>query len=228
MPLDAIPLDLTAVEQRVLGVLIEKGYTTPERYPLTLNAAVDACNQKSCREPVLDLDEATVLDALENLRDRKLVVRIRPADSRADRYRQCARDIYGIDDREASILAELLLRGPQTDGELRQRASRMIPTDRLEETRASLDGLRVRMPALVRRLSPEGRTRGVVYAHALGPQAEAEGEGDAGPRVLEARPAADIAGDEPTAELVKLREEVEALRERVARIEARLADDAEA
>jgi uncharacterized protein YceH (UPF0502 family) len=227
--------ELSPIEQRVLGVLIEKGYTTPEQYPLTLNATVVACNQKSCRDPILELDEVEVLETLDDLREKKLVVRIRPTGSRTDRYRHCALEELELSNRACAVLAELLLRGPQTDGELRQRANRMLPIENLAQLQEILADLRSRTPPLVRRLSPEGQRRGVRFCHALypagsAPSAEPIFAPPEGSRAEAIRPAGVIpAARPPEGDLAdaidSLRSELEELRVRVERIESRLAGE---
>lgn len=129
--------DLTAAETRVLGCLIEKEMATPEYYPMTLNALVNACNQKSNRSPVVQFDETIVAEALEALRPLGLATQ----SAEGGRAAKFCHNIYGkfrLDDPAMAVLAELLLRGPQTAGELRQRASRMCPLDSLEQVEDAL------------------------------------------------------------------------------------------
>ena len=167
-------------ERRVLGVLIEKSLTTPEQYPLTLNSLVNGCNQKSCRDPISYLDENEVEDAVESLREKQLLTLIRSSGGRTDRYKHRMADTLQIDSRRVAVLGELLLRGPQTDGELRQRASRMVAIPNLQDLSATIDELRNHAGGcFVRRLGPEGRKRGTKYAHTLYPPGEApDGEDD--------------------------------------------------
>ena len=129
---------LEPLELRVLGVLLEKELSTPEYYPLTLNALVNGCNQSSNRAPVLQLDEDTVQSALDALRDRRLVATVQGAGSRTLKYAQRLTETRGLAVQEAALLAELLLRGPQTPGELRARCTRMYPFQELEEVEAAL------------------------------------------------------------------------------------------
>jgi uncharacterized protein YceH (UPF0502 family) len=165
-------LELSFAERRVLGALIEKGFTTPEQYPLSLNGVTLAANQKSCRDPISNLGEDAVLETLESLRQKGLATLVRAEGSRVDRWKHRFSERLGLAGKEAAVLAELLLRGPQTDGELRQRASRMVPIETLEELAGILDALRSRPEPLVGRLGPEGRKRGVKYAHGLYPPSE--------------------------------------------------------
>ncbi len=122
-------MDLTPNEQRVLGSLIEKQMTTPETYPLTINALVTACNQSSNRHPVMSLDESEVLDAIAALRDLDLVRSIKRAGDRVMKHRHDVDTVLGLSDDQAALLAVLLLRGPQTPGELRSRSERYVTFD---------------------------------------------------------------------------------------------------
>ncbi len=154
------PLD--RIERRVLGVLVEKAKTTPDNYPLSLNALVNGCNQKSNRFPQMQLDEEHVDDAIENLRKIGAVATIQ-GDGRVDKFRHLAYDWLGVDKRELAVMAELLLRGAQTIGELRARASRMEPIPGLAELRPLVESLRQKK--LIILLTPPGR--GCVLTHAL-------------------------------------------------------------
>lgn len=162
-----MPLELDFAERRVLGVLVEKGYTTPEQYPLSLNGIVVGSNQKSCRDPVCSLDENSVLNALESLRMKGLVILVRVEGSRVDRWKHKLGEALSLQPKEISILAELLLRGAQTDGELRARASRMLPMESVEEVEGLLEKLVSRAEPLVRRASPREKKRGAKFDHAL-------------------------------------------------------------
>jgi uncharacterized protein YceH (UPF0502 family) len=135
---ERIPTPLEALELRVLGVLLEKELSTPEYYPLTLNALVNGCNQSSNRSPVLRLEEGEVLGALDRLRDRHLVATVQGAGARAVKYAQRITETLHLSVQEAALLAELLLRGPQTPGELRSRGTRMYPFQDLEEVEVAL------------------------------------------------------------------------------------------
>jgi uncharacterized protein YceH (UPF0502 family) len=135
-------LQLNAHEARVLGVLIEKELTTPDQYPLSLNALTAGCNQKNNREPQTDYSEAEVIVALQGLTAKHLAGRSHPAGSRVERYHHGARAVLEVDEAETAVLAELLLRGAQQPGELRTRASRMAPIDTLERLGELLERLR--------------------------------------------------------------------------------------
>ena len=154
------PLDRT--ERRVLGVLVEKAKTTPDTYPLSLNALVNGCNQKSNRFPLMQLDDGDVEAALERLRHQGAVALIQ-GDGRVDKFRHLAYDWLGVDKRELAVMAELLLRGAQTVGELRARAARMEPIPGISELRPLIESLRQKKLILL--LTPPGR--GCVLTHAL-------------------------------------------------------------
>jgi uncharacterized protein YceH (UPF0502 family) len=153
---------LGAIERRVLGVLIEKAKTTPENYPLSLNSTRTGCNQKSNRAPFMALEEEQVAEALESLRMVGAVAEIQGG-ARVDKYRHLAYDWLGVDKVELAVMAELLLRGSQTVGELRGRAARMEPIKDLGQLQPIIDSLEAK--GLVVRLTPAGR--GSVVTHAL-------------------------------------------------------------
>jgi len=120
-----VEISLNAVEARIIGVLIEKEISTPEYYPMTLNALVNACNQRTNRDPVMELDEAAVSDALDRLRTDRLVWQVKTQGSRALKYEHNMKDVADLSNSALALLCELLLRGPQTAGELRTRTARM-------------------------------------------------------------------------------------------------------
>ena len=146
-------LELNAVQARVVGSLAEKQLTTPQQYPLTLNALVLACNQSSNRDPVVSYDEETVHEALSSLKEGGLVRFVLPSHGRSvTRYRQVLDERFGLDARGLSLVAVLLLRGPQTIGELRARTDRMADFDALGDVEAELERLASGPDGLVRRL----------------------------------------------------------------------------
>lgn len=153
---------LGALERRVLGVLVEKAKTTPENYPLSLNALRNGCNQKSNRVPLMQVEEDQVDVALEGLRRVGAIAQIQGS-GRVDKYRHLAYEWLGVDKVELAVMAELLLRGAQTVGELRGRAARMEPIKDLAELRPVLESLQAK--GLIVYLTPEGR--GAVVTHAL-------------------------------------------------------------
>jgi uncharacterized protein len=156
-------LILDADEVRVLGALLEKEVTTPEYYPLSLNALVNACNQKSNRDPVVHFDEETVERVLYTLREKALLLNITGAGSRVAKYAHRLSEKLNLGRRELALLCELMLRGPQTLGELRTRAERMHHFDDISEVESVLDHL----PELVVRLPRRTGEKEVRYTHLL-------------------------------------------------------------
>lgn len=219
----AIPT-LTMHERRVLGVLVEKQKTTPDAYPMSLNALVTGSNQKSNREPVLDLSDVDVEDALAACQKRGLAIKI--TGSRVDRWRHGLYDAWKMDKVELAVLAELMLRGPQTEGELRGRVSRMEPVEELETLRGILRTLAERK--FVVYLTPEGR-RGTTVTHGFHDAQDLErlrsklgnaaDEADDAPREPRPRPAR---VEESSADLAELKNELAALQRQVADLTARV------
>ena len=172
-------IELTALEARVIGCLIEKQITTPDQYPLSLNALANACNQKSNRDPVMDLDEATVQKTLDSLSKKHFVMEKSGFGSRVPKYqhRFCNTEFgtLKLDPQELAIVCELLVRGPQTPGELRTRASRMAPFAETSEVEAALTRLAERPDGpFVVRLAREPNRRDSRWAHLFsGPVADA-------------------------------------------------------
>ena len=168
---------LTAEEARVLGALIEKALTTPEYYPLSLNALVMACNQKNNRLPLVAYVESLVVRVIDELREKRLVAMVTESGARVPKYKQLADVQIGLDLKDLAIIAELLLRGPQTVGELRNRADRMAGFTDLADAQSVLDGLAARPAPLVARLPRQPGTKESRYTHLLsGPVALGEGE----------------------------------------------------
>jgi uncharacterized protein YceH (UPF0502 family) len=166
---------LTETEVRVLGSLIEKDITTPEYYPLSLNALVNACNQKSNREPIMQLDEDSVRDALEGLQQQRMAGPARGADSRVTKYEQRLQEVFNFTRSEIAVLCVLLLRGPQTPGELRGRTERLHRFEALEDVQSALQKLMQREPPLAKVLPRQPGTKESRYAHLLaGDVVEAE------------------------------------------------------
>jgi uncharacterized protein YceH (UPF0502 family) len=209
-------LQLDAEEARVLGALVEKEITTPEYYPLSLNALVNACNQKSNREPVVNYDEETVLQAVDRLRDKGFALVSTGRESRVPKYLQRFSEKFNFDRRELAVLCVLLLRGPQTPGELRGRTQRLHEFDDLESVEATLTRLMEREPdALVTRLARQPGTKESRYAHLL------SGE------VVDSAPAPSPASSEPVERLGddrigRLEEEVAQLRDEVQELRAQM------
>lgn len=214
-------VELSPLEARVIGCLIEKQITTPDQYPLSLNALVAACNQKSNRHPVMDLDEASVQTTLDQLARRHLVIEKSGFGSRVLKYqhRFCNTEFgtLKLTAHELAIVCELLLRGPQTAGELRTRASRMAPFADVTQAEGTLEGLRTRDDGpFVVRLPRETGRRDSRYAHLFSgpvaiPPAAAEPLSTAPPD--EAETGARLAALEE--QLRELRAELEELKGRV-------------
>jgi len=161
---------LTPHECRVLGVLVEKAQSTPGQYPLTVNALMSGANQKSNRRPVLSLTEEQVLEALDGLRMKELVRQVMLSGSRVAKYRHVARETLEVSTSELVVLAELLLRGPQTAGELRARASRMHPLESMEVVSGAVRSLMEREEPFVRELPPAAGSRAMRYVQLLCPE----------------------------------------------------------
>jgi uncharacterized protein YceH (UPF0502 family) len=156
---------LTEVEARVLGALIEKEITTPDYYPMSMNALLNACNQKSNRDPVTELDEDTARQALHQLDDKNLAGAVRGSDSRVTKYEHHFSEAFNFGRREVAILCVLLLRGPQTPGELRGRTERLYSFDELTDVQSTLQKLIDRDPPLVKVLPRQPGTKEARYLH---------------------------------------------------------------
>jgi uncharacterized protein YceH (UPF0502 family) len=215
-------------ERRVVGVLAEKGQTTPEYYPLTVAAIVAGCNQKSNRDPITNYDQDDVEDTLQSLRQKGATILVEAGGGRVTRWRHTLYDWLKVSKGELAVLIELLLRGPQTEGELRGRASRMEPIGDMAALHALLEELARR--GLVVYLSPLEQRRGVVVTHGLYPPEELEkirrafaagppvsGDEDLPARLSTARtePAAAATSSTWATELAGLRADVEELRSRL-------------
>ena len=158
---------LSEVECRVLGALIEKDITTPDYYPLSLNALVNACNQKNNRDPVMSLDENAVRDALHSLQEKRLAGPAGGADSRVTKYEHRIQEVFNFTRAETAVMDVLLLRGPQTPGELRGRTERMYRFEELSDVQSTLQRLMQREPPLVKMLPRQPGTKESRYAHLL-------------------------------------------------------------
>src|SRR5882762_9546522 len=164
---------LSDIEARVLGALVEKEITTPEYYPLSLNALVNACNQKSNREPVMTLDEDAVRSAIRSLNELGLTRFASSADSRVGKYEHRLNESFNFHRHEIAILCVLLLRGPQTPGELRTRTERLYAFDDLESVHNALNLLAKREAPLVKVLPRQPGTKESRYVHLLSPVGDA-------------------------------------------------------
>ena len=210
-------MTLTAVEVRVLGALVEKEMATPEYYPLTLNALLNACNQKSNRDPAVSYDEDTVAEAIDSLREKKLAAVITGAGMRVPKYRELLSESLNLGRRELAILCELMLRGPQTVGELRDRAGRLHPFADLDEVESILRRLMEWQPdPLAVRLARQPGTKEQRNAHLLSGEPAAVASAEAPPEA----PARGERLAALEAEVRELRNEVRARGERLDKFRA--------
>src|SRR5277367_724745 len=196
--------NLTETEVRVLGSLIEKDITTPEYYPLSLNALVNACNQKSNRDPVMQLDEDAVRDALDGLQQQRMAGPARGADSRVTKYEHWLQEVFNFTRGEIALLCVLLFRGPQTPGELRGRTERLHSFETLEDVLSALQKLMQRDPPLAKVLPRQPGTKESRYAHLLA--------GDVAEETLPAQPNPHAGSNAAADRIAKLEEEVSELR----------------
>lgn len=212
---------LNDTEVRVLGCLIEKELTTPEYYPLSLNSLTNACNQKSNRNPMVSFDEADVAQALKGLQEKGLASKTLTAGSRVTKYLHKLLDKFDLSRQEIAIISELLLRGPQTIGEIRTHAERMSPFGGLEEVEKNLQSLMDYNPELVERLAREAGRKECRFAHLFSGRTS---------HALSA-PSAEQAAPQPTlqerttrleGELSGLRSELEELKQAFAEFKAQL------
>lgn len=207
---------LSDIEARVLGCLVEKEITTPEYYPLSLNALVHACNQKSNREPLTNLEEDAVRQALRTLSEQALT-RSASGDSRVAKYEHRLADTFNFTRPETAILCELLLRGPQTPGELRSRAERMHPFEDLSVVQSTLKHLMERNPPLVKLLPRQPGNKEARYAHLLSGDVE----------VREAPPLKAMSvssGSAENARMTELETEISSLRKEIADLKGQFAE----
>lgn len=165
-------MKLTPIEARVLGALVEKDITTPDYYPLSLNALVNACNQKNNRDPVMTLDEDAVRDALSSLQSERLAGPAHGADSRVTKYEHRLQEVYNFTRGEIAVLCVLLLRGPQTLGELRGHTERMHRFEDLDQVQGALQRLTQREPPLATVLPRQPGTKEARYAHLMSGEVE--------------------------------------------------------
>lgn len=207
---------LNEVECRVLGALVEKETTTPEYYPLSLNALANACNQKSNRDPIMNLDEARVREALHSLDGQSLVRSVSAVDSRVTKYEHRLQEAFNFYRHEIAIVCLLLLRGPQTPGELRGRAERMHHFDDLGAVQSSLQHLMKREPPLVKALPRQPGTKEVRYVHLFSGDVEGWKSSSAG------EPEATVASGDAE-RLTKLESEVAELRNEIAELKQQFA-----
>jgi uncharacterized protein len=208
-----MPMLTTAAEARVLGSLIEKEISTPEYYPLSLNALINACNQKSNREPVMHLEEREVLDALLALENQRLAGPARGADNRVTKYEHRIQEVFNLTRGETAALCELLLRGAQTPGELRNRTERLYRFEEVADVLSVLQRLMQREPALVAALPRQHGAREVRYAHLLSAESA----------LLTLSAAEPACGSSAQERLLQLESEVAQLRQEVAELRDKVA-----
>ncbi|HEX3892241.1 MAG TPA: DUF480 domain-containing protein [Terracidiphilus sp.] len=216
------PIALTSSQARVLGSLVEKEITTPDYYPLSLNALMNACNQRSNREPVMDLNEDEVRNALGGLQDQRLAGPARGADGRVTKYEHWLGEAFNLSRAETSLLCLLLLRGSQTPGELRGRSERMHRFEEIADVLGGLQKLMEREPALVAVLPRLPGTKESRYTHLLSDRADAPSADDRAAelaRPVEVEPGNSTALEERVARLeavlAELRQEMAGLRQKV-------------
>ena len=204
-------------EVRVVGALVEKQVTTPDYYPLTLNALVNACNQISNRDPVVKYDERTVEDAIDTLRTKNLVYIFYGAESRVPKYKHMMREVYTLSPQELAVMCVLMLRGPQTVGEIRGRTGRLHEFAELREVEETLDGLARRDEPLVLKLPRQSGQKDARYTHLLSgapalEESDEEHASQASPRSSSSRWAESERVARLEAEVAGLRGEVAELR----------------
>ncbi len=193
---------LTQVETRILGCLVEKQLTTPEYYPLTINALTAACNQKSNRDPVMSLGETEIMAAIDDLRDKNLVYLYYGSTSRTVKYKHMLPSVYELDAAGTAIMAVLFLRGPQTLGEIRERTGRLHEFGGLGEVQETLDSLSRRDEPLIVKLERQPGQKEARYAHMLSGAIDVE-------KLAAARTVHSPSGDD---RIAKLEQEVAELR----------------
>src|SRR5271154_1660593 len=215
-------IQLTDIEIRTLGSLIEKDITTPDYYPLSLNALVNACNQKNNRDPVMTLDEDSVSQALSTLQEKRLAGPTSGADSRVTKYEHRLQEVFNFTRGETAILCVLLLRGPQTPGELRGRTERMHRFEDLTEVQSTLQRLMQRDPTLARALPRQPGTKEARYKHLLAGDAEDGTTSDV--EVARAPTPGSVSGTSSDAgRITRLADEVSELRKELAELNQQFA-----
>jgi uncharacterized protein YceH (UPF0502 family) len=204
---------LDNLEARVLGALIEKDVTTPDYYPLSLNSLVNACNQKNNRDPLMELDEEAVRQSLESLQQKRLAGPARGADSRVTKYEHRVQEVFNFTRGETAVICVLLLRGPQTPGELRGRTERLFRFEEVSDVLATLQRLMQREPPLVKALPRQAGTKEVRYAHLFCGDIERE------TKIISPGASALSQAAECEERMQRLEEELASLRQRVSGLE---------
>ena len=212
-------LTLNEYELRALGAIVEKQIATPDYYPMTLNALVNACNQKNHRDPVVSYDETIVARALETLREKNLAYVFHGSEARAPKYGHLFPKMFDLSEAEIPLMCVLILRGPQTPGELRSRTQHLRGFESLAEVETLLQGLSLREEPLVVKLPRQPGSRESRFAHLLGGPVEME-QNEVAPR---ASPSVQLAQAE-NEKITKLEEEVASLRQELSELKQRFAD----
>ncbi|MCG3159836.1 MAG: hypothetical protein JMDDDDMK_00861 [Acidobacteria bacterium] len=212
-------ITLNEYELRALGALVEKQIATPDYYPMTLNALVNACNQKNHRDPVVAYDEATVAKALETLREKNLAYVFHGSEARAPKYGHLFPKAFDLSEAEVPLMSVLILRGPQTPGELRSRSQHLRAFESLAEVETLLQGLSLRDEPLIVKLPRQPNSRESRFAHLLGGPVEME-QIEAAPRAS-ASVQQSQAGNE---KIARLEEEVAALRQELSELKQQFAE----
>jgi uncharacterized protein len=212
-----MPLEISPIETRVLGALLEKERTTPEYYPLSLHALVVACNQTTNRDPIVSYDDRSVEQGLDRLREKKLAMLIHTAGARVPKYRHTLLDAYNLDAREVALLCVLMLRGPQTPGELRSRSERMCGSVTLPEIEKCLEGLTSGGDPLVRVIPARAGQKEKRYVQLLSGEPDLESWTSTSTTAPTAGPASEKSRiDTLESELETLKSEFRSLREELA------------
>jgi uncharacterized protein len=206
------PVKLTPAEARVLGALIEKEITTPDYYPLSLNALTNACNQRSNREPIMNLDDDELRQALHGLEAKRLAGRARSADGRVTKYEHWLGEAFNFSRAETAVICILLLRGPQTPGELRGRTERLHEFTEISDVTAGLQKLMEREPPLVTLLPRQPGARESRYAHLL-----------CGPVEFAMASSADVAAEDPSLSTSQYEDRIAQLESTVAELQREVA-----
>jgi uncharacterized protein len=210
---------LNEYELRALGALVEKQIATPDYYPMTLNALVNACNQKNHRDPVVAYDDETVARALESLREKNLAYVFHGSEARAAKYGHLFPKAFDLSEADVPLMCVLILRGPQTPGELRSRTQHLRSFESLAEVETLLQGLSLREEPLIVKLPRQPGSRESRFAHLLGDQVEVE------QRVTAPNPSLAIQQSQAENErIVKLEEEIVSLRQELIELKQHFAD----
>ncbi|MDX2033218.1 MAG: YceH family protein [Blastocatellia bacterium] len=211
---------LNEYELRVLGAMVEKSIATPDYYPLTLNALTNACNQKNHRDPVVSYDETTVVRALDSLREKTLAYTFHGSDSRVPKFGHLFHKALELNEAEVALMCVLVLRGPQTPGELRSRTPHLHTFENLPEVESLLQGLASREEPLVLRLPRQTGSRESRFAHLLAGDILLDETSETESRPEPAAPRARLENER----LLKLEEEIASLRNEMAELRQQLAD----